>query len=76
MNQNLVQDVGSEAKGKTRKTSENLTSPMLKKKVSKNRMPLGGFYTPGNLKNHHYFNKQKNSGTNRDYDRLVFLHFF
>jgi hypothetical protein len=63
-----IQDIsGPESPKIVNRTSENFTSPInQKKKVSKKRGPLGGFYTPGNLKNHHYLNKQRDSGANRE----------
>ena len=69
MKQSKEQITDPDLHNKSKRTSDNFTSPMLNKKVSKNRMPLGGFFTPGNLKSHHYMNKQRNSGMGRDHER-------
>jgi hypothetical protein len=70
MNDHVQEEPGTEMPKKATRTSENFSSPMnLKKKTSKTRGPLGGFYTPGNLKSHHYMNKHRDSGTNRENGR-------
>ena len=58
-----------ESIGKPTKGSQKFASPLnLAKKISKGRLPVGDFYTPGNLKSH-YLHKQRDSGTTRDNSR-------
>lgn len=55
---------------KAPRTSDNFASPSnLGKKIAKTRPPLGGFYTPGNLKTHHLVPKHRDSGPNRENGR-------
>ena len=70
MTDTIEQSPKIEALGKGPRTSDNFGTPLnLGKKSSKARVPLGGFYTPGNLKSHHYVNKHRDSGTHRENGR-------
>lgn len=56
-----------EALVKGARGSDGFGTPLnLGKKIAKARAPLGGFYTPGHLKNHPYSSKTRDSGAQRE----------